>query len=107
MPIFYTEVDISSILSGADVQGKVIKQTGYTGIWAKQNGSGVWQKYNTQPSGTVIEKNLLALFPANPGALQVCQPCNGEGVVILDAGDGSSTNTYKKSGTWHCGLPPL
>ncbi len=107
MPIYYTETDIASILDDTDLQGNVAKQPSYS-LWSKQNGSGVWEAYTTQPSGTVVEKNFLALFPSSPGELQVVQPCNGEGNVMYYAGTSNPVNLYKNSttvGKWKCGLP--
>lgn len=108
MPIVYTEVDVSgsSYLGDPNIQSNVVKQTNYTGLWFKKNGSGVWEGYSTQPSGTVVDKNFAALVPS-PSGTQVYQPSFGEENVIMYHGTSNPVNTYYHAATskWKCGLP--
>lgn len=99
------EIDVSSILSPYNGTGKVIKQTGYTGVWWKQSGS-TWEGYSTQPSGTVQEVNFTSLVPS---------PVSG---VIYNMNYGAETPIYyhgtanictfhwtSTDSKWKCGTP--
>ena len=62
MPIIGIEIPVDSILDSS-VSTKVVKQSGYTGIFFKQV-NGIWVVYYSQPSGKVVERDFTTLVPS-------------------------------------------
>lgn len=106
MPTFIqVEVSGTSYLGDPVVQNKVVKQTGYTGLFFKKP-TGTWAGYTTAPTGKQAEKNFTALVPS-PVTGTTYQPTFG-GELICYSGTANPVNLYFDitESKWKCGLAP-
>lgn len=101
MPIAQ-EVNAASIFNANT--GKVLYQSGYSRWW-KEDGSGVWWEYSTQPQGTLQSVNFLGLV-ASPQTDRIYSLSNGEENSVCKFGTTTvATYTYHPNDIikWHCG----
>lgn len=104
MPLLFTEVDVSSILSQSAVNGKVVKQSNYTGLWFKKSGAN-WLAYTTQPNGTVVERDFTALVPS-PATDVVYNPSYGaENTIRWSTGGNAEFYWDSATSKFKCGRP--